>query len=329
MSYPGDFYKWGGKYMYTWFFPQFINDKGGTTGFDAAEVKNPRAYVDTFSRAMWHDWEKLRGLGIVTGDRPAKFEDLWCLTEKYALAERDGRPLPDRVEIAYKDRMAGGICIANADVVRIMVALEKYNAAHLFDNRIRQDGYMPVNGGFVDLDGFQGCPMDYSEFASRNSTRGCTPTTLPNKSGRSSRPSRRSRSRFSRRKTPVRNSRIYDRMRTEFYYNVLWPEYCRTLKAAVDSVLGPGRFHYCYHGDGYWWRCCMPTPPTWSIGATGWTPTARSAESPRMSGEAGCTTRCPTSSSTAGAASRTTGTTATTSMTTSTRLGGSGASRWC
>ena len=49
-------------------------------------------------------------------------------------------------------------------------------------------------------------------------------------------------------------------MRTEFYYNVLWPEYCRTLKAAIDSVLGPGRFHYCYHGDGYWWRVLHAYP---------------------------------------------------------------------
>ena len=49
-------------------------------------------------------------------------------------------------------------------------------------------------------------------------------------------------------------------MRTEFYYNVLWPEYCRTLKAAIDSILGPGRFHYCYHGDGYWWRVLHAYP---------------------------------------------------------------------
>jgi len=261
MSYPGDFYKWGGKYMYTWFFPQLINNKGGTTGFDAAEVKDPRGYVDTFSRAMWNDWNKLRGLGIVTGDRPARFEDLWCLSEKYALAERDGTPLPDRVEIAYKARTAGGICIANADVVRIMVALEKYNAAHLLDNRIRQDGYMPVNGGFVDLDGFQGCPMDYSEFARAKfdawlhgnytaeqirailQTDPAKPIPLLTPKG-----------------AGAELAELYDRMRTEFYYNVLWPEYCRTLKAAIDSVLGPGRFHYCYHGDGYWWRVLHAYP---------------------------------------------------------------------
>ena len=205
MTYPADFHKWGGKYMYMWFFPHLINNKGGTASLDAAEGKNPHDYVDTFSRAMWNDWEKLRGLGIVTGDRPTKFEDLWCLTEKYALAKRDGTPLPEREEVAYKDRMAGGICIANPDVVRIMVALEKYNAAHLFDNKIRQDGYMPVNGGFVDLDGFQGCPMDYSEFPARSSTRGCTPITAQSKSGRSSRPTRRSRSRSLRRKVPAWN----------------------------------------------------------------------------------------------------------------------------
>ena len=209
MAYPADFHKWGGKFMYMWFFPHLIKNKGGTTGFDAGEVNDPRDYIDTFSRAMWNDWEKLRGLGIVTGQRPARFEDLWCLTEKYALAQRDGTPRPNREEVAYKDRMAGGICIANPDAVRIMVALEKYNAAHLFDNKIRPDGYMPVNGGFVDLDGFQGCPMDYSEFSRASSTPGCTPTTARNKSGRSSRPTRRSRFPSSRRKAPAGNLRRF------------------------------------------------------------------------------------------------------------------------
>ncbi len=261
MTYPPEFYMWGGKYMYMWFFPHLISNKGDTAGLDAAVANSPRGCVDTFSRAMWNDWEKFRGLGIVTGERPTKFEDLWCLTEKYAVARRDGTPPPERLEIAYKDRMAGGICIANPDVVRIMVALEKYNAAHLFDNRLRQDGYMPVNGGFVDLDGLQGCPMDYSEFTrvkfeawlranyTAEQIRAILqadpakpiPLLAPKDAGGAL-------------------AQTYGRMRTEFYYNVLWPEYCRTLKAAIDSVLGPGRFHYCYHGDGYWWRVLHAYP---------------------------------------------------------------------
>jgi hypothetical protein len=261
MAYPGDFYKWGGKYMYMWFFPHLISNQGGSAGFHLPEANDPRGYVDTFSRAMWENWEQLRGRGIVSGARPARFEDLWCLTEKYALAQRDSRPLPDRMEIAYKDRASGGLSIANPDVVRIMVALEKYNAARLFDNKLRPDGYMPVNGGFVDLDGPQGCPMDYSEPARAKfdawlrgnytaeqirailQTDPARPIPLLTPKG-----------------TDAAHAQIYDRMRREFYYNVLWPQYCRTLKAAIDSVLGPGRFHYCYHGDGYWWRVLHAYP---------------------------------------------------------------------
>ena len=88
-------------------------------------------------------------------------------------------------------------------------------------------------------------------------------------------------------------------MRTEFYYNVLWPEYCRTLKAAIDSILGPGRFHYCYHGDGYWWRV-LHAYPTNMVYWGDWIDSycTECGVTP-MSSEAGCTTPCPTSSSTA------------------------------
>ncbi len=258
MIYPRDFYDWGGKFMYTWFFPHLIGYKEEASA-DSTDLKawaaDPNAYIETFGRGMWTHWEKYRAAGILTGERPARFEDLVCVSEEYATAARDGKPLPRRLRVIYKDRQLGPLCIANPDAARIMADITKFNAAHFFDARNKKDRHMPVNGGFIDLDGLQGCPMDFSEFSRAKfdawvranyaaeqikaifqaDPAGPIPILTPKGAN-------------------AQLAQIYDRMRTEFYYNHLYPQYCRAVKAAIDSVLGPGQFHFIYHGDGYWWR---------------------------------------------------------------------------
>jgi hypothetical protein len=265
MAYPPDFYKWGGKYMYMWFFPHLISYKDDAPA-NVEKLKewaaDPAASEICFTRGMWTNWDAYRAAGIFSGPKPERFEDLVAVSEEYARAVRDGvEPLPPRMPVAYKDRNLGPLCIANPDAVRLMINLEKFNAAHLFDSRLRKDGAMPVNGGFVDMDGRHGCPMDYSEFAKAKFDAWLHANYGPEQiqailQADPAKP------------VPLLTPKgargelvqVYERMRTEFYYNVLWPEYCRALKAAIESVLGPGRFHYCYHGDGYWWRVIHAYP---------------------------------------------------------------------
>jgi hypothetical protein len=253
--YPEDFYDWGGKYMYMWFNPFYVNPDEKASTFDASDAKDPRAYVEMFTRGMWNDWEKVRAAGLVTGERPAKFEDHCFVSEAYATAVRDGvTPLPDRLP-----RTSGAknttLCIANPDSVRIMTDIVKFNAAHLYNYRNRPDRYMPVNGGFIDLDGRNGTPLDFSEYTRAKFEAWIRANYTPEQIRTMFEADPAKPITFLASKgAKAEAQRIRRRLHEEFFYNVLLPQYCRTLEEAIDGVLKPGKFHFIYHGDGYEWR---------------------------------------------------------------------------
>ena len=93
MTYPQDFYKWGGKYMYMWFFPHLISNKGDTTGFDAAVANSPRGYVDTFSRACGTTGRSSVAWASSSGSvQPSS--RISCLTKKTLWQDATGRRPP-------------------------------------------------------------------------------------------------------------------------------------------------------------------------------------------------------------------------------------------
>jgi len=259
MTYPQDFFKWGGKYLYMWYFPHQISYKEKPDQDPQklqAFADDPGSVLWYFNRGMWERWDEYRAAGILTGERPERFEDLVAVSEEYARAVRDGvEPLPERLAYTYKSRQLGPLCFANPDAVRIMADMARFNAAHLWNNRIRKDGYMPVNAVFIDLDGLIGCPTDYSEFSRKKFEQWIRANYQPEEIRKilqvdPAQPLPI----LTPKGAPAEIANRFERLRREFYHNTLLRDYCHEMKKAVESVLGPDRFHFIYHGEGYWWR---------------------------------------------------------------------------
>jgi len=234
---------WGCRYLYEWFNATWCQDRTGAP----PDPTNPTADVGMLHRGVWENWDQFRAAGVVTGKRPAQFEDLIFMSREYAEAMRAGKKseeMPKRIQV-LNPQSGYQLCLANPDVRRIMSDLTKFRAAHGFGRHF--------NAFMCDLGGGTRGGMDYSPHSARAFDAWLRERYTPEQIRANMQTDPAQPVPLLPPKDDPDLVRVYNCLTRQFFTHVL-AEHFRALKEAAESVLGKGNGGFLVNANTFGWR---------------------------------------------------------------------------